>query len=352
NAILHDEPTQFLKKFADIPPELRQICQKMLLKNPDHRYQDCQELIQDLEALQITYKFTLSYNNLKTYLETPKDYESKIFSSKVLKALVNKQTKLKNYIFIVSFFTLMLILGYYGLFFNKSQRNSGNEIFQKPQINSNQELVSTVKESLSLNPLEKQKIPFDKTAGSLINNKKSKVPPQEEKLIDQDNPKLSSESDVLDESHQESNSKDLGYLTISCMPWAQVFIDGDSIGTTPFENSIPLTVGRHEIVMKNTEFPEYKEWIEIKNDENANIELSLWSMVGTLKLKVSPWAEVYVDGEYKDTVPPQDRPFILFPGRHTLLLKHPVLGEWQTPIEISAGQSLELKFNLKNLIAQ
>ncbi|MFQ6114416.1 MAG: PEGA domain-containing protein, partial [bacterium] len=255
-------------------------------------------------------------------------------------------------ILFASFLALMLILGYYGLFLNKSKKTPGQEVSNKSGISSNEKLPSSLNDSSDLQLTVEQWLSFDKNPESSISESKSDVAVQEEHSANQDRPEPEAESVVLDESPQEYSPGRLGYLTISCTPWAAVYIDGDSIGATPFENSMELTAGRHEIIMKNPEFPRYREWIEIRNGEKTTIELSLWSLAGTLKLTVSPWAEIYVDGEYKDTVPPQDRPIILSPGRHSLILKHPVLGEWQTPIEISAGQSLELKFNLKNLISR
>ncbi|MFQ5865374.1 MAG: protein kinase [bacterium] len=352
NAILHEEPAQFLRKSVAIPAELSQICQKMLVKDPAHRYQDCQELIQDLDALQIQHNFTQSSDNLKAYLEKPKAYVSKIFSSEALEAPVAKQIKLRNYVFVVLSVALLLAVGYYGLFFNKTKGDGGNEVSLKPAESIDQELVATAQESINLDQLVKPKDSFDEAPIISIDENRLDVTTQEEPIRSQVELKSQPDSVVLDKSDEESLTGNLGYLNVFCTPWAVIYIDGDSIGTTPFKDSIALTTGRHEIVFKNPEFPEYKKWIELRSDEIVNIELSLWTLVGKLKLTVSPWAEVYIDGEYKDTVPPQDRPCILSPGRHSLILRHPVLGEWQTPIEISAGQSLELKFNLKNLISQ
>jgi serine/threonine-protein kinase len=129
-------------------------------------------------------------------------------------------------------------------------------------------------------------------------------------------------------------------------------VDLDSIGTTPLNASVRLTAGPHDLVLRNPSFPQHTTTINIEENNTENYSFSFWSTVGQLKLEISPWAEVFIDDEYKDTIPPQEKPLILAPGAHNLLLRHPSLGEWKTEIEVSAGKSLELQFNLRTLLSK
>ena len=63
------------------------------------------------------------------------------------------------------------------------------------------------------------------------------------------------------------------------------------------------------------------------------------SAPGLLRIVVTPWAEIYVDGEHVDTTP-VGRPIPLRPGRHWLTLKHPAAPDEQRSIKVLAGQTV------------
>ena len=76
----------------------------------------------------------------------------------------------------------------------------------------------------------------------------------------------------------------------------------------------------------------------------------MWDNVGRLTVEVSPWASVWIDGRERETVPPQTEPFILTPGNHRLLLRHPELGDYHTTVSVDAGESKTLRYNLYELL--
>ncbi len=65
--------------------------------------------------------------------------------------------------------------------------------------------------------------------------------------------------------------------------------------------------------------------------------ISLWDTVGQVEVVVSPWANVYVDGEYRDQVP-LERPLALAPGDHVLCLSNPGFAPKRVPIRVAAGE--------------
>ena len=354
NAILNDDPAITLRKKANIPLELAIICQKMMLKSAAQRYQNCQELIEDLEEFQSNQKFNVGSTNLKSYLRNPNEYSSKIPVAKVADEKVQHKAYYKNYIFISLVLVVIIIVGYFGVFSYENHVESSEQDRSHPQRNNNQELSSSVEEQKS-QPVPEEELVLKMPNRYSGNDKKSGKDTQDGGILIETETRNESEFIELETSTKESSEANLtkpGYLQITCTPWAVVYIDADSIGTTPFEESLKLQPGRYEVILKSPEFPEYKSHVEILDNEKTDIEISFWSLVGTLKLEVSPWADVYIDEEYRDTVPPQTRPLVLRPGQHTLTLKHPVIGEWSTLIEMSAGKLLELKFNLRNLLSQ
>lgn len=74
---------------------------------------------------------------------------------------------------------------------------------------------------------------------------------------------------------------------------------------------------------------------------------SLSARLGTLRIKVKPWAEVYIDGESRGETPLP--PIQLQAGSHSLLLVNEPLGVRQSmPVQIEAGRENEVRVVLKN----
>lgn len=63
-----------------------------------------------------------------------------------------------------------------------------------------------------------------------------------------------------------------GVVSINAVPWATVSIDGEAIGDTPIGN-LPLTVGPHEVVFRNTQLGEQRRVITVTT--RAPVRLSV-----------------------------------------------------------------------------
>ena len=53
-----------------------------------------------------------------------------------------------------------------------------------------------------------------------------------------------------------------GALSVNALPWAEVFVDGRSVGTTPLAN-LPVTIGGHEIVLRHPQLGERTRTVTI-----------------------------------------------------------------------------------------
>jgi serine/threonine-protein kinase len=143
-----------------------------------------------------------------------------------------------------------------------------------------------------------------------------------------------------------TNEAGTGRLAVRFSPWASVWIDGDSLTTTSVD-TLDIKAGRHEVLLRNPDFPELRRELHIRANEVTRLEISLWSTVARLSIQVVPWAEVEIDGAVVDTIPPQARPLILAPGPHTLRLLHPEYGEIQRDVVLQAGEHRELAYNMR-----
>ncbi len=151
---------------------------------------------------------------------------------------------------------------------------------------------------------------------------------------------------VLPDSTLPPPAAQRGQLQLILLPWANVVVDDVPVGRTPLVAPLDLDAGAHTVVLQHPDFPEVMLDVEVPPDTLVTRRVSLWSEVALLWLEINPWADVLLDDVVRDTIPPQERPLILMPGRRTLTLRHPQLGRRDTTLTVAAGDTLRLRYNL------
>jgi serine/threonine protein kinase len=134
-------------------------------------------------------------------------------------------------------------------------------------------------------------------------------------------------------------------VTLKVLPWANVFVDGDSIGTAPFCGQIKLKRGRHSILLKNPYYPPISENVVIVNP--CSLIYNLEERCAFLDIKVNPWGIVFIDGELVDTTPLQ-RPIAVTLGEHTIGIRHSSLGEKVKRVTADSTKLYQFTFDLKD----
>jgi len=76
----------------------------------------------------------------------------------------------------------------------------------------------------------------------------------------------------------------------------------------------------------------------------ANLDPPPPPAAGYVKLVVTPWAEIAVDGQSVGTTPL--KPLRLLPGPHMLLLSHPDYWSHQRKVIVKSGETLQLEVDL------
>lgn len=356
-AILNEDPVKNLYKRPQVPLELVQICQKMLMKEKKARYQSCAELIADLETFAKKYEIDLNQENLKQFLQEPEKFKTLFIVSSTVQThdLITQSQNAKiakKPVLTGIALLLIIVVGFFS--YSKIKKDEFSLSTEPKAVTQPLPADSTIKKSELINKnskpqnrIEPEKTPFSK-APQNKHTEESKI-----KSAGRTSKTAKEETNITHPTKKSIFPKtQKGYLQISCNPWAVVYLNDDSLGTTPFNQILTVNSGWYELTFRNPEFPEHKTTVVIKTEDTARVNISLWSLVGILKLDVRPWAEVYVDGKFKDQVPPQSGPIILTPGKHQLTLKNPQLGEWSTTIDIKAEQTLQLRFNLTNLLSR
>ncbi|MBM4175488.1 MAG: PEGA domain-containing protein [Ignavibacteria bacterium] len=135
-----------------------------------------------------------------------------------------------------------------------------------------------------------------------------------------------------------------GKLTIECLPWADVYIDGKKIDTTPLEQPIRFLPGEYELKLVHPDFPVYTQKISIRPDEFELLEVNLFDIYGFLECQIYPWGEILLNGNSFGQTPFR-RPISLKPGKYKLSISNPNFETFTTQIEIKKSDTLIFKYN-------
>ncbi|NIA30819.1 MAG: protein kinase, partial [Actinobacteria bacterium] len=79
-----------------------------------------------------------------------------------------------------------------------------------------------------------------------------------------------------------------GFLNCKIYPWGEIFIDGVTQGQTPFPRPICLEPGRHLIKVKNPQYQQVVEYIQINRRDTTEYELDFEQVVAAKQSKSTP----------------------------------------------------------------
>jgi hypothetical protein len=133
-------------------------------------------------------------------------------------------------------------------------------------------------------------------------------------------------------------------LKLSVTPWAEIAIDGRPAGVTPLSSPLVLAAGRHVIEMKNPYFPTVLRTVVI-DDASVSLSVDLAREIALADIRVTPWAEVSIDGRVVDTTP-LGRPIPVSLGAHLLTISHPDLGARSETIRTDSAKTYRFTYNL------
>jgi len=131
---------------------------------------------------------------------------------------------------------------------------------------------------------------------------------------------------------------------IIAKPWAGVYIDSIYYEETPLRKPISLNPGNHFIELKNPNYKTFSQHFEFRPAQTETLIVDMQINVGFLKIRVLPWAKIYIDGEYQETSP-IEIPLTLEAGKHILTLTNPNYGSIKDTIEVISGKTLDKKFH-------
>jgi serine/threonine protein kinase len=119
----------------------------------------------------------------------------------------------------------------------------------------------------------------------------------------------------------------VGMIVVSSIPsGASVSFDGkEMLGSTPIEVPEVSADDAHKITVVKKGYATAVRTVTVKPDERRELGVALKPLMGKLKIKVRPWARVYVDGKSMGMTPLT--PLELPVGEHIVQVKNEKLGE-------------------------
>lgn len=135
-----------------------------------------------------------------------------------------------------------------------------------------------------------------------------------------------------------------GLLFVECKPWGYLFVDGDSVDTTPISNPIILESGVHHLKIAHPDYPLFQESIKIAANETSRIHVNLDTLFAFFDCKIFPWGDVYIDDVLLGQTPFTNLKRI-HPGRHTLRFENPAYPVYSKEVEFLKGDTVKYSYN-------
>jgi len=354
--VLSDHPRRLQELRDDIPSALDRLVSKLLEKSPGKRFASVGEVEERLRAV-------LEENPMKTdpsvileFLEVP-SATIEITPTRSERIRIRKRRSIVG----ASVGAVMILVAI-GLFVLRTSR-----IHQEPEHASSMLPVDTsysitgqagqdtITQLSGIQPAGQQTplSPPDKTRGTPIE-------PASEKPIESSRQVSTSTTAGNDTAHAspgktppdtmvvasddtttrltylEPASSGTCYLSISCDPWAEVYIDDRRIGMTPLSQDIELDAGTVRLGLKNPDFPPIVREVKVEPGQKQRVSVNLWDYVGVIRLNVRPWADIYIDGKYVDRTP-VSKPILVPLGWHDVRLVNEFFKTWQDTLVFNRG---------------
>ncbi len=139
---------------------------------------------------------------------------------------------------------------------------------------------------------------------------------------------------------------DSGFIKISCIPWAKVYVDSEYAGITPIEGSIKVAAGAHTILFSNPTFAPIVRQVKVKPHLLSTISGNFYKNSGFLYITVHPWGRVYVDDQFRETTP-SDSAIIVSAGTRRIRIENPHYPSMERTLAIKPGDTLRLNISFR-----
>lgn len=303
NEIMGFDEGNISNQVKDLPEQIGNLLSKLLQKNLSKRYDSAREILNELNIPDEQPTMTVE------------QYERESGRSKKLLWLMA----------IVSVVAILIII-------MMKLENPGVESNLNPENKEISNSTDTAGRNNSESGINRDEINQDEVNPANLNKP----------LVEQGNNKTDQ-----DQSQNVPVVK-YGQLLVNVSPYAEVFIDGERIGLTPFTKPLVYQEGEHTIKLVHPDYPVFSDVVNVIQGETTRFRVSLESTIGYIRCRVAPWGNVYVNEDFKGTTPLPEKELIrVAPGPVRLVIKHPSYKDIDTAFTISRGDTLNFRFTFK-----
>jgi serine/threonine-protein kinase len=138
-------------------------------------------------------------------------------------------------------------------------------------------------------------------------------------------------------------------------PDARVSIDGRPVSAQDLARGISLSGGKHQLSAEAAGFDSYRQTLTVDPTTTQVVAVALKEIVksiviqkgiGSLHVHSYPWAEIYIDGQFRGNTPTA-QPLALAQGPHRLMLKQAGYRTYEETVEIKDGELARVKVKLE-----
>lgn len=352
--IISDPAPRLSDYRVDLPIQLEKLLNKMLQKNPAKRADNCGELFEELESIAVDADMTPDKKYLKGFIQKREEYSTTTI--KVSTSTARRRFRLNTVYLVLGVLIVIIALVMVIRYNSFPQKDEITESITADtgdtsgvsDTSAMSALMNTV-DSIGVDihqgdeettpksndlGIESPQEEYSRSAEDLA---EEIVPPSKETMIEQP---LESANEGSEEDNIPGAAEAVsipGLLTITCFPWADVYLDERLLGQPPFPKPFEVLPGEHTLYFTRPDYPLVNKVVGVKPGEKLNIEMNLWNHLGVLKIStVNTWAEIWVDGMLVDRTPRSD-PLVLSLGEHTIELKNPDYKTWEKVIKFDLG---------------
>jgi serine/threonine protein kinase len=351
-------PKSLARQDSELPLGVDAVIQKLLDKNPKHRYGDAGKFMAGLAPYQMG-----SPEALSRYISAPLSYVPRQEDLTLIKKMARAERRifvLRQTLFIAALAALIIFSGswvYQNVKGYIASRKANGSLVRPDSLNLNPQdtgktviqqqtvLVSgTEGAEVSINGRDYGRIPL--TLQNLDPGQHQITITKEGFEVKQINLRLNPGQRLNLTAVLIPQNLAPGFLKLSVKPWAEIYLNGRYYERTPLDNPLKLSPGKYQLILRHPNRREYFNALAIKPGDTLALDVSMPEAFGQLRLTVSPWAVVYIDGEEMG-ITPLGVPLKLSIGEHELKLLGPMGKEWKENLNIEEDKILD-----RNIILQ
>jgi serine/threonine-protein kinase len=139
-------------------------------------------------------------------------------------------------------------------------------------------------------------------------------------------------------------AKDSGKVFFIGTPWAKIYVNNTLIGETPIAKALMLPEGDHSVMFVNPSFDPIMTKVTVSAIKEQTIVGNFLDHAGYVMCTVMPWAEVYIDEQYKDTTP-LTKPIMVSAGKRTLRFKNTAFSDIVREVTVTPKDTVHISIS-------